>query len=217
MQRQVYNRIAGQSLERIAALSDGIFAVAMTLIVLEIHVPSPQGIASEKDLLEALAALGPGFLTYLMSFLTLGIFWTGQQTQLNQFSRADRDLAWIHFAFLVAISVLPFTTRLLAEFIAFRTALLVYWANIAVLGVVLYASWAYAMRSGLVKPDAPPGISTAVKRRIVVAQGLYAFAALLCVLSPLLSIGLIVLFQLNYAVAPRRRWFHRQVGSPPRD
>ena len=73
---------------------------------------------------------------YLMSFLTLGIFWNGQQTQLNYFERVDRDLSWIHLAFLVFITLLPFSTQLLAEFIQYRTALLVYWFNILVPGVM---------------------------------------------------------------------------------
>src|SRR5438477_2390843 len=100
----VYNRIAGQSLERLAALSDGIFAVAMTLLVLDLHVPPKESVSSELDLLNALAGLLPNFLPYLMSFMTLGIFWVGQQTQLNHFARSDRNLAWIHIGFLLAVS-----------------------------------------------------------------------------------------------------------------
>ena len=71
-----YNRLtAGRRLERIAGLSDGVFAIAMTLIVLEIHVPDAGPIRSEQDLWNALLGLGPRLLTYLLSFLTLGIFW----------------------------------------------------------------------------------------------------------------------------------------------
>src|SRR5271165_4687728 len=121
----MYNRFAGQSLERICALSDGLFAIAMTLIVLEIHIPAPAAVHSELDLWRALLDLAPRFVTYLLSFLTLGIFWTGQQTQLNFLAHADRDLAWIHFAFLAVISLLPFSTTVLAEFISLRLALLV--------------------------------------------------------------------------------------------
>src|SRR5438874_1368072 len=105
--RTYYNRIAGQSLERLAALSDGIFAVAMTLLVLDLHVPSRESISSEFDLLNALGGLLPNFLPYFMSFMTLGIFWVGQQTQLNHFARSDRNLAWIHIGFLLAVSITP--------------------------------------------------------------------------------------------------------------
>jgi uncharacterized membrane protein len=78
-----YNKIAGQSVERLAALSDGVFAVAMTLLLLELHVPAREAIHSEHELLHAMVAFGPQLAVYLMSFMTLGIFWMGQQTQLN--------------------------------------------------------------------------------------------------------------------------------------
>lgn len=68
----VYNRLAGQSIERIAALSDGIFAVAMTLLILEIHVPAAEGVHSEHDLARVLESLSASRLVYLMSFFDPG-------------------------------------------------------------------------------------------------------------------------------------------------
>jgi TMEM175 potassium channel family protein len=198
-----YNQVAGRRLDRIAALSDGVFAIAMTLIVLEIHVPDPGPIQSEQDLWNALLTLGPRLVTYLLSFLTLGIFWNGQQTQLNHFANADRDLTWLHLAFLATVALMPFSTSLLAEFITFRLALLAYWANIFLLGVLVYIAWIYAESHGLLNKDVGPGISTAIKRRIIAAQGLYAFGALLSFINPLWSIAFIVLVQLNFAIAPR--------------
>ena len=205
---ELYNRIAGQNAERLAALSDGIFAVAMTLLVLDLHVPVKEAVHGSGELGHALLALAPQFVAYLMSFITLGIFWVGQQTQLNHLERSDRSLAWIHIAFLFAVSMMPFSTRLLAEFIVYRAALLVYWFNILLLGWLLYASWICATGTGLVKSDMPPEVTVAIRRRIVIAQSLYALGALLCVFSTYWSIGFIVLVQLNYAVAPRWPW-HR--------
>ncbi|MGA2596861.1 MAG: TMEM175 family protein [Bryobacteraceae bacterium] len=201
--KTTYNRIAGQSVERLAALSDGVFAVAMTLLVLDIHAPLAEKIHSEQDLWHALIELSPRLLMYVMSFTTLGIFWVGQQTQLNHLSSSDRTLTWIHLLFLFAVTTIPFSTMLLAEFPLFRTALLVYWANILALGATLYLSWVCAIGTGLVKGDISPHVSTAVKRRILIAQALYAFGALLCLVNTYWSIGFIVLVQLNYAIAPR--------------
>jgi uncharacterized membrane protein len=198
-----YNQIAGQSVERLAALSDGIFAVAMTLLVLDLRVPAAEAIHSEHDLWHALAALSPRLVMYMMSFLTLGIFWVGQQTQLNHLSHSDRSLSWIHILFLFAVSITPFSTMLLAEFIAYRLALVIYWLNILLLGTTLYFSWVCATGKGLLKADIPPEVRTAIKGRIVIGQALYAFGALLCIVSTYWSIGFIVLVQLNYAIAPR--------------
>lgn len=207
--RTYYNRIAGQSLERLAALSDGIFAVAMTLLVLDLHVPVSGAISSEQALWSALVKLGPSLLTYFMSFLTLGIFWVGQQTQLNFFARSNRNLTWIHLVFLLAVSLTPFSTALLAEFITYRIALVVYWFNILLLGAILFVSWRYARRSGLMVDEITDEMRSANERRIVIGQALYAFGALLCVINTYVSIAFIVLVQLNYAIAPRLGWLDR--------
>ncbi|HTX34825.1 MAG TPA: TMEM175 family protein, partial [Bryobacteraceae bacterium] len=187
-----YNRIAGQSVERLAALSDGVFAVAMTLLVLDLRSPAAEAIHSERDLWAGMAALAPRLLMYILSFMALGIFWVGQQTQLNNLDRSDRGLSWIHLVFLSAISVMPFSTSLLAQFTAYRLALVAYWVNILLIGVTLYVSWVCALGSGLVKADLAPEISSAIKRRILIAQALYAFGALLCLINTYWSIGLIL-------------------------
>ncbi|TMC75416.1 MAG: DUF1211 domain-containing protein [Chloroflexi bacterium] len=158
---------------------------------------------AEQDLWNALLTLGPRLVTYFLSFLTLGIFWNGQQTQLNNFASTDRDLTWLQLTFLATVALMPFSTSLLAEFITFRLAVLAYWANIFLLGVLLYVAWSYAIRNGLVTKEAGPAVSALIKRRIVVAQALYAFGALLCFINPLWSIAFTVLVQLNFAVAPK--------------
>jgi len=188
-----YNRIAGGALEQLAALSDGVFAFAMTLLVLDIRVPAIAPVHSEHDLLQGLAALLPRFVMYVMSFLTLGIFWVGQRTRLNQLERADRDLGWIHIGFLATVAVMPFSTMLLAEFIEYRTALVMYWGNVAFLGVVLYAAWRYAVRMRLIKEDVSPKVVAAVERRILLAQSLYAAGAALCLINTYCSIASIFL------------------------
>jgi uncharacterized membrane protein len=198
-----YNQIAGQSVDRLAALSDGIFAVAMTLLVLELHVPARELIHSEVELRYALAPLLPQLIVYLMSFMTLGIFWVGQQTQLNHLERSHRDLTWIHLAFLFTVTIMPFSTRLLIEFLSYRTALLAYWVNILALGAVLYFSWGYATKASLVRKDIPAEVPPAICRRILIGQSLYAFGALLCVFNTYWSIAFIVLVQLNYAIGLR--------------
>jgi uncharacterized membrane protein len=206
-----YNQIASRSLERIAALSDGLFAIAMTIIVLEIRIPDPRAIANESQLVDALVELAPKLVVYGLSFLTLGIFWNGQQTQLSYIARADRHVAWIYLAFLAFVALMPFSTSLLGEFIELRLALLIYWANIAILGAILYGAWFYAIRSGLLRDDVQAEVRSLVKRRILVAQALYAFGALLSFtpLGTYGSIAWIVLVQLNFAVAPRIPWLSR--------
>jgi len=201
--RTSYNQITGQSLERLAALSDGIFAVAMTLLVLDLHVPATELIHSQGELWHTLAEAVPQLVSYIVSFITLGIFWNGQQAQLNSFARSDRHLSWIHLAFLFAVTIMPFSTRLLAGYITYRSVLIAYWANILLLGAVLFVSWRYAMRAGLLREEITREKQCAMERRILVAQILYALGAGLSFFNNYVSIAFIVLVQLNFALAPR--------------
>jgi uncharacterized membrane protein len=97
---------------------------------------------------------------------------------------------------------MPFSTKLLGEYAAYRTALLEYWSNILVFGAMLYASWEYATRAGLVKDDISPEVPAAVCRRILIGQAWYAFGALLCFFSTYLSMLFIVSVQLFYILSP---------------
>jgi uncharacterized membrane protein len=198
-----YNTIAGGDVGRIAALSDGVFAFAATVLVLDFHTPDIADVHSEAQLAGALWASAPRLLPWLLSLMTLGIFWLGQQTQLSQLERSNRDLTWLHFVFLAVVTVLPFSTRLLADFLTYRTAFLIYWANIFLLGAAVYAAWSYAERANLIREEAHGEVSRAVKRRVIVAQTLYGAGALVGLVNVPLGVALIILIQLNYAAAPR--------------
>jgi uncharacterized membrane protein len=199
-----YNQVATErSLQRIGALSDGMFAIAMTIIVLEIRVPAID-VHSNKGVADALVLLAPRFLTYVLSFLTLGIFWNAQHTQLNYVARADRHFAWLQLAYLAVVALLPFSTSLLAEFIDVTLAFGVYWVNLLALGLVLYVVWVYAERGGLVTASTTAEVSLALKRRIVNYQALYFLGFLVSLpLGTIPGIVFVALVQLNSAIAPR--------------
>jgi TMEM175 potassium channel family protein len=219
MERISYQGFSGRSVSRLAALSDGVFAIAMTLLVLDLAIPAShaahsqhpiwEGFGSEDAVLDLLGDLAPNLLTYLMSFLTLGIFWVGQQAQLEQLERSDRDFTWIQLAFLLGVTLIPFTTGLLSEYITYRAALGVYWLNLLALGVFLYVSLGYAERARLVHPGVSLEERAAVKRRIRTFQALYLASVLLCVFNTYLSIGCIVFLQLMSAIGPRIQPFSR--------
>jgi uncharacterized membrane protein len=200
-----YRQIAGVSMERLAALSDGIFAVAMTLLVLGLSVQSAAALHDSNLQLwdHVLRPLWRHLLTYLMSFLTLGVFWVGQQTQLHHLRRTNRDLTWIHLVFLLFVVLMPFTTTLVADYITYQLAIVVYWLNIALLGAILYAGQRYAKRARLLNDDVTAATVAAMERRIVVYQALYAVGALLSFVSTYASIGFIIAVQLNAAITPR--------------
>ncbi|MFC3574773.1 TMEM175 family protein [Streptomyces yaanensis] len=215
-----YHRIAGQELGRLAALSDGIFAVAMTLLILELKVPAerawderalwqPGAVEQEEPVAHVLTHVGPEFAVCFLGFLTLGMFWLGQQTQLSRIERSDRTFAWIHLMFLFGVSVMPFATGLMTAFTSSRLALLVYWADLLFLGLAQLAGLRYAELAGLLKADTTTEDLRAIRRRIAVVQALYAGAVLLAVFSTYVSIGVIILLQINSALSPRIRPLNR--------
>jgi uncharacterized membrane protein len=202
---RIFNQLAGTSLDRLAGISDGIFSVGMTLLVLGLTVPALSTVgASDSELLTALSKLGPNALVYAMSFMTLGIFWVGQGTQLSQLARSNRHFVWIQLTFLFAVTLVPFSTGLLARFPTLRLALVEYWLNIVLLGVMLLAALEYARRAHLLQEADARNVVHLMRGRILIAQTLYATATALCIVFPTwVSIALIVLIQLNYVIAPR--------------
>jgi uncharacterized membrane protein len=123
--------------------------------------------------------------------------------QLNYIEKYDRELNWCSIFFLLVISLFPFTTALLGEYIHFKLAIGLYWLNIFMAGVLIYSHWNYAVKHNFlsVEGEERTAIDKAVRRRIIVAQGLYLFGALLCFISTYISIAFIILVQLNYAFA----------------
>jgi uncharacterized membrane protein len=197
--------LSGTSPDRLAGISDGIFAVGMTLLVLGLVVPTLNGLATtEGQLWEAIRGLGPNALVYTMSFMTLGIFWLGQGTQLGQLERSNRNYVWIHLVFLFAVTMVPFSTLLLARYYWLRVALIEYWLNIVLLGGPLLAALEYGLRAHLFRAEDTHELAVLMRGRILIAQSLYAGATLLCVIFPTwVSIALIALIQVNYVLALR--------------
>lgn len=196
-----YNRIAGQRAGRIEALSDGVFSIAMTLLVFNLKDPVTSLTAGDREMLVALKSILPNLLSFFLSFMTLGIFWTGHSTQFSFIEKTDRSLNWISIYFLMFVTLLPFTTSILSSHITNKVSIGIYWLNILAMGVLLLLHWNYAHRKNLLslKEEEAGTIHRAIRRRIYIAQTLYAAGALLCFINTYLSIFVIILIQLNYA------------------
>ena len=200
-----YNRFSGQSLERLTSLSDGVFAVAMTLLVLDLRVPVGlvASRASEHGLWDALLKQGPSFAAYLLSFTMLGTFWLAQHTLLSIFDRCDRTLTWIHLGFLFVVTLLPFSAALLAHYVHLRLAVGAYWLNILLLGVMLEWGARYGRKTFLSDDAQAAARLTTFRQRILIAQTLYALAALICFVNTQASVIALAIVQLYFIVSPR--------------
>jgi uncharacterized membrane protein len=181
----------------------------MTLLVLTLVVPTAIEVHDAGNLWHALLKLIPNVVTYFMSFLTLGIFWVAQETQSSEVVRTDRDYTWIMLAFLLFVTLVPFSTALLAAYYQSWMAVVEYWFNIFLLGAVNTAAVEYAARTGLFSAARRAILLPAIRRRAVIAQSLYGIATALSIFDTRISIAAIVLIQLNYALAPRLLFLHR--------
>ena len=135
------------------AFSEGVFAIAITLLVLEIGVPD----GSEDDLLGALVEQWPSYLGYLVSFATIGALWIKHSAVTDYLTASDARLVRLNLLLLLAISFLPFPTRLLAEYVgepdAARVAAVVYGINLLLASALMSLLWKYAVRQRLVRED----------------------------------------------------------------
>ena len=135
------------STSRTEAFSDGIFAIAATLLVLELKVPQvePGGLA------DALLESWPSYATYVVSFLTIGIIWVNHHAVLDRIREVNRPLLFMNLMFLMAVAAIPFPTALLGDYLQAghdeRQAAAVYSGTMSLMGVTFGAIWAYAVLS----------------------------------------------------------------------
>jgi uncharacterized membrane protein len=122
---------------RMEALSDGIFSVAMTLLVLDIKMPENVHLQGNADLWRYFGLIAHAFVVYALSFVVLAMFWAAHNYQFHYVEKLDRPLLWINFAFLLATTTIPFTTNLLTTHPDLALAVSIYAANILVLDLVL--------------------------------------------------------------------------------
>jgi uncharacterized membrane protein len=144
-----------RSKQRLEALSDGVFAVAITLLVLDLTVPVTAH--SDRHLLNAVGDQWPGYLGYVVSFSTVGALWLGHNAITDYLDRADTTILRLNLLVLLFVSFLPFPTRLVADYVtksgAERVAVTIYGVTLLVSAAVLSLLWRYAIHSNLIRPD----------------------------------------------------------------
>ena len=129
--------------ERLKALADGVFAIVMTLLVLQLGVPVARGLAREAELLRELAKLWPEFLIYVLSFMILGVFWFMHHAVFSVVRRFDSTLVWLNILFLMFVSLVPFSTALAAKNGFVTVTAVVYGVNMLLIFNLGWASWAF--------------------------------------------------------------------------
>jgi uncharacterized membrane protein len=183
----------GQELgtNRIEALSDGIFAVAMTLLILEFQVPHLPHDAPNVVVAPALFALWPKFITYIISFLSLGVFWAGHHNMYHIVRRADRVLMWLNIVFFMFVACLPFSASVLNAFRQTQIAPLMFGANLTIIGWLLYLQWEYAgAQPGMLEEAVTPNFRAAVRTRFLAYPVIAGLTMLICFWSIPISLAI---------------------------
>lgn len=177
-----------QSKGRMEALSDGVFAVAITLLALDLAIPLTHRTSS--DLIGALLREWPGYLAYLVSFATIGVIWLGHSGMTEYLDRVDPVFQRLNLLLLLFVCVLPFTTGLLSEFInekgedAERVATVTYGVMLLLCSVQLSVVWRYAVKAKLVEPNLDDDEITLLSSRLTPGLGGYVILILLGLVYP---------------------------------
>lgn len=183
---------AGRDTNRLEAFSDAVIAIAITLLVLEIHVPELDDDRSTTALWGALRHLWPEYLGYLISFLTIGIMWANHHEIFKHIARTDHYLILINSLFLLCIGFLPFPTALLSRFLghpAEGAAIVVYSGFFLATALSYFLLWWYPSRGGrLIEPGANPRTVRTITSRFRLGPPSYLIAFALAFVSTTASL-----------------------------
>jgi uncharacterized membrane protein len=162
---------------RIEAFSDGVFGVAITLLVIDIHVPSFPHEPSNPEMWLALCGIWPKLLVFAVSFVTIGFFWIGHHLIFWSIERSNRILMWVNLLFLFPIVCLPAATSLVGEYPENGTAATVYVTILMVTALLLDLVWWYVSSSGLISSTMMPESVRAQHRRLILVTLVMLVAA----------------------------------------
>ena len=202
------------STARLETFADGVFAIAATLLVLNVEVPE----VGDKSLAHELAKLWPAYVGYAVSFLTIGIIWVNHHTVLRQLRGIDRTFLFINVFFLLCIAFIPFPTRLLATYVRTddgKAAALAYGVTLTITALFFNLMWRYAIGGGgrLLRPDADRREVDGITRSYRPGVPMYAAATVVGGFQAELGAALFAAIALFYVLSSAV--FGREEGAVP--
>ena len=186
---------------RVEAFSDGVFAIAITLLILAVGIE--QSLA-EGNLRHQLLHLWPAYIAYAVSFLTIGIMWVNHHQIFRHFERVDRTLLLLNILLLMCISFTPFPTRVVADHATNgadrRAAALLYGATMTITAICFFAVWYYGARR-LLRPDTDMREVTGITRSYLPGAPTYALATAVAFVSSIASLIMFGAIAIFYAIS----------------
>lgn len=191
------NSVSGRDTMRLVAFSDAVFAITITLLVLEIKPPT-----DDKSLLHGLVALWPSYLAYALTFLFIGQVWANHHVMFDHIRAADRGILLLNILLLMAVAFLPFATSVLARALhsghGQRTAVIFYGIAFDTAALAFNAVWQYARRYKLLSEALDSAGARSIGRRLRLALTWLAVGTLLGALLPVLGVVVIAAFNAFY-------------------
>jgi uncharacterized membrane protein len=188
---------------RIEALVDGVFAVAMTLLVLQVRVPELPDPVTASGALDALAARLPVLGVFAGAFLILGTLWLNHHSQFRYIRAVDRPLVWLNILFLLSVALTPFTAAFLARYPLQPAAVVLFGTALLLAGVLLFAHWGHAVGGGLVSGEVTPEVAEMVRERISMGMVACLGATLVGAFLPKIALVLFACIPVLYMLPAR--------------
>lgn len=185
---------------RLEALGDGIFSVAMTILVIELALPQLTS-NTMGDFITALGKVWKPFLCYAISFIVLGIMWFGHRMMFEYIAKTNRYFIFLGVLFYMMICLVPFSTRFLAQQTFNWPAILVYGLNLSLCNLTLFAQWSYGInRPSLMERDLPVEVRKEAKVLFLLSPVVYTLAIVLSFFVPVVSIIIYVITPVLYLI-----------------
>ena len=177
------------SKSRLEALVDGIFAFAMTLLVLGITPPMPQDSVATAVLPSMIESLGPQVILFIIAFIVLALFWLGHHRQFHYVHRIDPALLWINILILIAIVFVPFSTDVAGDYPSVTDAALLFHANMFICGFLFFIQWHHIRRhEHLCEPVPDKAVKQAWFYRSMLVPAVAVTGGIISVLNPQISL-----------------------------
>ena len=203
----------GSGINRLEALTDGVFSIVMTLLVFNIQLPKD---ATINNLRQELLDLWPSFVAYAISFGMAGIYWSANHNMCRFIRRSSHELVWLTIFFLATVSLLPFSTGLLSRFHDQVTALVFYGVNLELIGLSLFWIWCHSVRSRrLTDPNLPVEVIRFGRSRIVAGIVGYAIATGLAFWNTTASLTTFLVIPLLYILPTVQKLWTEWYGVAP--
>jgi len=191
--------------QRLETFSDGVFAIAITLLIIEIGVPH---IGRGEDLADELAGLWASYGAYVLSFVMIGIYWANHHSLFKLYLRTDHIFLMLNVFFLMAVAFLPFPTAVLGEYLEDsaerQTAVTFYVLGLLLPAVGWLTIWLYGIWRDLLDNRLVPDYVRFLTIQYGLSISTYAFALALSFLSPVASLVIVVSLTLLYLLPPRK-------------